>query len=216
MKEYDIKITETLEKTVQVKAASRKEAEAIAEENWNQSLYDMDSAEDYADVRFTAGEEREIAREDQIEVLKVSPGEYPCRVTVGIELKDLQSAVGGHIECFYPYEENIGLLVNEEGKINGSKLNRAVYGEDGNLLDVIAGDFLIVGMTEEGVGSLTEEQIKRYEEKFHQPQTFLRMGKGLMVLPVPESEIKPKDRPGKTAQEKAPETTACLPREPAR
>lgn len=212
MKEYDIKITETLEKTVQVKAASREEAEAIAEENWNQSLYDMDSAEDYADVRFTAGEEREIAREDQIEVLKVSPGEYPRRVTVGIELKDLQSAVGGNIECFYPYEENIGLLVNEEGKINGSELNRAVYGEDGSLLDVIAGDFLIVGMTEEGIGSLTEEQIKRYEEKFHQPQTFLRMGKGMMVLPVPESEIKPKGGPGKTA----PETTARLPREPAR
>ena len=39
MKEYDIKITEVLEKTVQVQADSREEAEAIASENWNNSLY---------------------------------------------------------------------------------------------------------------------------------------------------------------------------------
>ena len=58
MKEYDIKITEVLEKTVQVQAESREEAEAIASENWNNSMYDMDSAEDYADVSFQAGEER--------------------------------------------------------------------------------------------------------------------------------------------------------------
>ena len=44
MKEYDIKITEVLEKTVQVQAESREEAEAIASENWNNSMYDMDSA----------------------------------------------------------------------------------------------------------------------------------------------------------------------------
>ena len=59
MKEYDIKITEVLEKTVQVQADSREEAEAIASENWNNSLYEMDSAEDYADVSFHAGEDRE-------------------------------------------------------------------------------------------------------------------------------------------------------------
>ena len=52
MKEYDIKITEVREKTVQVQAESREEAEAIASENWNNSMYDMDSAEDYADVSF--------------------------------------------------------------------------------------------------------------------------------------------------------------------
>ena len=54
MKEYDIKITEVLEKTVQVQAESREEAEAIASENWNNSMYDMDSAEDYADVSLSA------------------------------------------------------------------------------------------------------------------------------------------------------------------
>ena len=152
MKEYDIKITEVLEKTVQVQAESREEAEAIASENWNNSMYDMDSAEDY--------------------------------------LEDLQEAVGGYIQCVYPYEEPVGIICNEEGKLNGAVLNRALYGEDGGLQDIIAGDFLVVGLTEESFGSLTDEQMKRFEAKFHQPETFVKMGKSIMVLPIPEDQVK--------------------------
>ena len=71
MKEYDIKITEVLEKTVQVQADSREEAEAIASEKWNNSMYDMDSAEDYTDVSFQAGEERDISPPEVLDVLLV-------------------------------------------------------------------------------------------------------------------------------------------------
>ena len=162
MKEYDIKITEVLEKTVQVQADSREEAEAIASENWNNSLYEMDSAEDYADVSFHAGEERDISPPEIMDVLLVSPGEYPREVQVGTELEDLQEAVGGMIECVYPFDEQVGLIVNEEGKFNGSLLNRALYSEDGKMVDVIAGDFLVVGLTEDNFGSLTPEQMQRH------------------------------------------------------
>ena len=162
MKEYDIKITEVLEKTVQVQAESREEAEAIASENWNNSMYDMDSAEDYADVSFQAGEERDISPPELMDVLLVKPGEYPKPVQIGTELEDLQEAVGGYIQCVYPYEEPVGIICNEEGKLNGAVLNRALYGEDGELQDIIAGDFLVVGLTEESFGSLTDEQMKRY------------------------------------------------------
>lgn len=190
MKEYDIKITEVLEKTVQVNAGSREEAEAIAAENWNNSLYDMDSAEDFADVSFRAGDSREIEGPELLDVLLVSPGEHPRTVRIGAKLEDLQQAVGGNIECVYPFDEAVGLIVNEEGKFNGSSLNRALYGEEGKLIDIIAGDFLVVGLTEDNFGSLTEEQMKRYEEKFHQPETFVKMGKSVMVLPIPEAEVK--------------------------
>ena len=190
MKEYDIKITEVLEKTVQVQADSREEAEAIASENWNNSLYEMDSAEDYADVSFHAGEERDISPPEIMDVLLVSPGEYPREVQVGTELEDLQEAVGGMIECVYPFDEQVGLIVNEEGKFNGSLLNRALYSEDGKMVDVIAGDFLVVGLTEDNFGSLTPEQMLRYEQKFHQPETFIRMGRSIMALPIPEDQVK--------------------------
>lgn len=215
MKEYDIKITEVLEKTVQVQADSREEAEAIASENWNNSLYEMDSAEDYADVSFHAGEERDISPPEIMDVLLVSPGEYPREVQVGTELEDLQEAVGGMIECVYPFDEQVGLIVNEEGKFNGSLLNRALYSEDGKMVDVIAGDFLVVGLTEDNFGSLTPEQMQRYEQKFHQPETFVRMGKSIMALPISDKEVQRREAVRKEQPEQKAGKVIRFPKEPA-
>ena len=54
--------------------------------------------------------------------------------------------------------------------INGLPLNRAIYTEDGDMQDIYAGDFLVVGLTEDDFGSLTSEQMQKFEEKFHQPR----------------------------------------------
>ena len=43
--------------------------------------------------------------------------------------------------------------------VNGLPLNRAIYTEDGDMQDIYAGDFLVVGLTEDDFGSLTSEQI---------------------------------------------------------
>ena len=123
-------------------------------------------------------------------VLLVEPGKYPREVTVGTELEDLQEAVGGYIEVTYPFEEEVGLIVNEEGKINGLPLNRAVRDENGEIMDVIAGSFLVAGLTEESFGSLTPDQMKRFEQEFHQPETFIRMGRSIMAIPLPDTEVK--------------------------
>ena len=45
-------------------------------------------------------------------------------------LESLQAAVGGGlIEAVYPFEEEVAIVCNEEGKINGMPLNRALYTE---------------------------------------------------------------------------------------
>ncbi len=43
MKTYEVTITETLQKTVEVEANSRLEAEALVESRWNNSEYILDS-----------------------------------------------------------------------------------------------------------------------------------------------------------------------------
>ena len=43
---------------------------------------------------------------------------------------------------------------------------RPLFDEDGNIYDVIAGTFLVVGLTEDDFGSLTDEQIHRYTDMF--------------------------------------------------
>lgn len=39
--------------------------------------------------------------------------------------------VGGDIEVTYPFEDEVAVILNESGKINGLPLNRAIYTEDG-------------------------------------------------------------------------------------
>jgi len=53
LKEYEVNIRETLEMKVVVEAASREEAEAIAERNWKNGEYILD-ADNFKGVEFEA------------------------------------------------------------------------------------------------------------------------------------------------------------------
>jgi hypothetical protein len=57
MKEYSVRITETLEQTVTVKANSAAEARKIVEDQWRNSDHILD-ADDYVGVTFTVPKER--------------------------------------------------------------------------------------------------------------------------------------------------------------
>ena len=61
MKTYKVTITETLEKTVEIEANSRKEAEILAQTNWENSDYIFD-ADDFAGVEFSARQDKELER----------------------------------------------------------------------------------------------------------------------------------------------------------
>jgi len=139
-----------------------------------------------AAVYETAGPETAA---EAMTVLMVEPESYPRTFEVGTELEDLQKAVGGNIEVTYPFDDNVGLIMNEEGKLNGLPLNRGLRDDDGQLYDVVAGSFMVVGLTDDGFTSLSPDQMVKYEEAFHQPEVFIRMGKGIMALPIPDEAV---------------------------
>ncbi|KGJ52480.1 hypothetical protein CIAN88_14615 [[Clostridium] innocuum] len=192
MKEYEVKITETLEKTVTVQAASRAEAEEKVEEAWNNSEYILDS-ENFVGAKFTTESERALEN-SLIDVLLVEPGQYPKQIKIGSDLDDLREAVDGDIECTYPFEDEVGIILNECGKLLGLPLNRAMRTDDGEVYDIYAGSFLVVGLTEDNFGSLSPELMEKFEAKFHQPEMFVKLGKGMMVLPIPEESMKARDQ----------------------
>ena len=134
-----------------------------------------------------------------LDVLLIRPNMYPLPVQIGCELKDLQKAVGGDVQAVYPYEDPVALVMDEEAKLTGKDLNRALRDEDGGMYDIVAGDFLVVGLGEEDFCSLTPEQMKKYEEHFHQPEMFVRMGRSIMALPLPDDKVKKADAPEKAA-----------------
>lgn len=121
---------------------------------------------------------------DTMTVLLVQPNAYPRVVQIGTALEDLQHAVDGDIEAVYPFEDSVGVICNEEGKLRGLPANRALRDEDGHIYDVIAGSFLVVGLGEEDFCSLSAEQIDKFEALFHQPEAFVKMGHSITAVPM--------------------------------
>lgn len=57
---------------------------------------------------------------------------------------------------------------------------------------MVAGTFLVVGLGEEDFASLSPKLTQKYEELFHQPENFMRLGRQMLVLPVPDGNGKSK------------------------
>lgn len=128
-----------------------------------------------------------------MKVLMVEPGKMPHETEIGSGLEALQKAVGGDIQAVYPYADPVAIVCNDEGKIMGMPLNRALNDEDGNIYDIIAGNFLIVGLDDESFSDLSPDLMEKYSEQFKRPEKFVRIaGKYLAVKqPLPEENGKP-------------------------
>jgi len=244
-------------------------------------------------IEFEA-EAAQLPVEDTIRVVLLEPGKLARITEIGRTLEQMQAVVGGNIEPFYPFEEEVCIICNDEGKLNGMALNRAIraeetekdmsYGEmtarfreaerrgdgkhltgyivitedsfkeyypvesrtyavssnnkafqpnmggysiyassiDGSdplvrlegylaaekggkdgwkiercymkepereILDIIAGSCFICSCSGESFGSLNEEQLKRYEEKYRYPEKFARINGEIVAVPYkPESK----------------------------
>ena len=135
--------------------------------------------------------------ENTLSVLKITPGQYPQQVEIDNDLKTLQQAVGGSIGASYPFEDPVAIVYNDDGKLMGLPMNRALRDENGEMYDAVAGTFLVVGLGEEDFVSLSPELAQKYKQLFHQPEAFLKLGNRLLVLPVPDEPPaeKPRTKP---------------------
>lgn len=134
----------------------------------------------------------EIEQEGPITVLVVEPGREPYVKEIDPGLKSLQHEVDGWIEAVYPFEDPVAIVCNEEGKLNGLPLNRALIDDDsGEIYDIVAGTFLVTGLTEDNFGSLTDDQIQKFSDRFRHPEAFLQMGN--QIIRIIQDVPKPKE-----------------------
>ena len=98
-------------------------------------------------------------------MLVIEPHKEPYEMVIPDGLEPLQQAVGGWIECTYPFDDNAYVIGNEEAKLIGLEGNRRING------GIYAGTILIAGDDGEGgTMDLTNEQIQRYTEMFKTPE----------------------------------------------
>ena len=117
-----------------------------------------------------------------MKVLVVEHDKAPYVKDIPSGLEALQSEVGGYIQVVYPFDDNVGLVCNEEGKLMGLPLNRPLY-HDGKLYDILAGTFLVVGLTESDFDSLTDEQIEIYTHWFRDTFTYAKINGEIVAIP---------------------------------
>ena len=98
-------------------------------------------------------------------MLVVEPHKTPYEMVIPDCLEPLQQAVGGWIECTYPFDDNAFVIGNEEAKLIGLEGNRRINGQ------IYAGTLLIAA--DDGQGGtmdLTEEQVRKYTKMFEIPE----------------------------------------------
>ena len=112
-----------------------------------------------------------------MKVLVVKPMEAPFVKHIIGSLNSMQKIVGGTIQAIYPFENpGIALICNDDGKLINLPLNRALYGKDGKLFDIVAGTFFLcrAPTDSDNFESLTDEQIKTYREQFKDIEIYIR------------------------------------------
>ena len=127
-------------------------------------------------------------------VLVVEPGYLPYDKVIkdgADHLEQMQTIVGGLIEPIYPYHEEVAIVCNEEGLINGLPFNRSVPGGYGGVF----GTFFICGLGEEDFCSLPPELMERFKKEFRNSEILLGFDGNEAVTLKVSSQPKPHDTP---------------------
>ena len=155
-------------------------------DRWNR-MYDG-SREDIPDeYRITGGGEA-AEKEEKILAVVIEPEQKPKIREIDGSLEGLQSLVGGDIQVVYPYADPVAVICNEEGKLMGLPLNRALRDDAGEIYDIVVGTFAVVGLTEDSFGSLDSALAQKYAQLFEQPEQFAKLGDRIVAIPMLSEE----------------------------
>ena len=130
----------------------------------------------------------EMEAEKGMTVVACYPGKTAQVIDIDGSLESMQQFVGGNIEALYFFDDPVAIICNEEGKIDRLPLNRALYTEDGKMVDIACGNIMIVGLGEEDFASLQGELLEKYLEKFKHPETFIKIGNDILAMKIPENQ----------------------------
>ena len=130
----------------------------------------------------------EIEAEKGMTVVACYPGKTAQVIEIEGGLEGMQKFVGGFIEAVYPFDDPVAIVCNEEGKLNGMKPNRALYTEDGEMFDIVAGPMFVCGLGKENFASLQGELLEKYLDKYKHPEVFVKIGHDVLAMKVPERQ----------------------------
>lgn len=187
MKKFEVTITETLKKKVEVEAETQEEAEQIVTDEWYKGDHILD-ADNFTGVVFEAKENEP----EKIKVVLLEPGKVARATEIDASLKGMQKVVGGNIDVVSL--SGALLIHNREGKERNLPFNRGLCDETGKVRDVIAGTCFICDSKEDEFIGLSEKQTDEYLKRFKYPERFYRTGDGITKVPYNPNKNKDYER----------------------
>ena len=181
MKKFEVTITETLKKKVEV------EAEQIVTDEWYKGDHILD-ADNLTEVVFEAKENEP----EKIKVVLLEPSKVARTTEIDASLKGMQNVVGGNIDVLSL--SGALLIHNREGKERNLPFNRGLCDETGKVRDVIAGTCFICDIKKDEFIGLSEKQTEEYLKRFKYPERFYKTGDGITKVPYDPNKNKDYER----------------------
>ena len=63
-----------------------------------------------------------------------------------------------------------------------------INGEDGEIYDIVAGTFLVTGLTDDSFGSLSPDLLRQFMTEFKMPEQFAKIGDRIVAIPMISEE----------------------------
>ena len=119
-------------------------------------------------------------------VLLIEPGKTPRHMEIDGSLTGMQQVVGGYIQAIYPFEDPVALVCNEEAKLLGLPLNRALRDDDGDIYDIVSGTFFLCSAPLDcnGLEDLSDELMEKYRKQFCCPEMFFKFDNTIVCFPI--------------------------------
>lgn len=159
-------------------------AEEIVENLTQTHMEKTMTLEDQANCEYDGDPCGQQAAIEKITVLVVESMKAPYVKRIDSGLHALQEEVGGDIAAYYPFDDPVGLVMNDKGKLIGLDLNRSLRDDRGVIYDIVAGTFLVVGLGTERFISLLPAMIQKYTEQFRWPELFISINGRIVSVPV--------------------------------
>lgn len=72
--------------------------------------------------------------------------------------------------------------------MNSLPLNRALRDDSGEIYDIVAGTFLVTGLTDDSFGSLSPDLLRQFMTEFKMPEQFAKIGDRIVAIPMISEE----------------------------
>lgn len=176
--------------TDQFRSLSVSDVVAVCDPDTDDERYYFCDSIGFKEIEFDASKAKPLQK-NTIRVVLVEPGKQARIADIEASLEGYYRAIGADtIQAVYPFEEEVCIICDDEGKLTGRKLNRALRDEDTKeVYDIIAGTFFVCSFKEPRYTSLNTEQQRKYLNLYKWPEAFFNINGKIVAVP-----IKPKDR----------------------